>query len=150
MNREIETDAATLADLTFRLLSDCEQKENLLALKYELTIAEFRCLKYFNENEYINNKLIAAKMNLSPSRLTRIIDGLEEKGYLSREVNRSDRRNLKLYLTSRGVTFVAQLNSEYIRIHKEILDHISDTHHKPLIEAVSQLSVAMKKWLDEK
>ncbi len=150
MNREIETDAATLADLTFRLLADCEQKESLLAVKYGLTIAEFRCLRYFNENEYINNKLIAAKMSLSPSRLTRIIDGLEQKGYLSREVNRSDRRNLKLYLTSKGVSFVGQLNSDYVKIHKEILNHISNNHHKPLIDAVSQLSSAMKKWLEEK
>jgi DNA-binding MarR family transcriptional regulator len=52
----------------------------------------------FNTNEVVNNKLIAERMNLSPSRLTRIIDGLVQKGYITREINPSDRRNMKVAL----------------------------------------------------
>ena len=80
-------DASRLANLTFTLLSTCQQKESILAEQYGLTQSEFRCLKMFDKKETLNNKTIAKRMNLSASRLTRIIDGLVAKGYTEREIN---------------------------------------------------------------
>jgi DNA-binding MarR family transcriptional regulator len=72
-------EANQLADLTFKLLANCQEKEARLAEQYGLTQAEFRCLRLFGSKESSNNKAIAERMNLSPSRLTRIIDGLVKK-----------------------------------------------------------------------
>ena len=44
-------------------------------------------------------------MNLSPSRLTRIIDGLVQKEYIIREIDPNDRRNMKVSLSSQGSAF---------------------------------------------
>jgi DNA-binding MarR family transcriptional regulator len=144
---EMVKDASRLANLTFTLLSTCQQKEAILAEQYGLTQSEFRCLKMFDKKETINNKNIAKRMNLSASRLTRIIDGLVAKGYTEREINPSDRRNMDVNLSKKGVNLVQKLDLAYINIHKELLEDIEESQHKPLIYAMTNLLGAMERWL---
>ena len=139
--------ASKLADLTFKLLANCQEKEARLAENYGLTQSEFRCLRLFNKNDVLNNKQVAERMNLSPSRLTRIIDGLVAKGYIIRQIEPSDRRNMKVELSKRGKVIVQKLNDAYVNIHKEILEDIDRTQHKPLISAMENLLVALQKWI---
>ena len=144
---EMVKDASRLANLTFTLLSTCQQKEAILAEQYGLTQSEFRCLKMFDKKETINNKNIAKRMNLSASRLTRIIDGLVAKGYTEREINPSDRRNMDVNLSKKGVNLVQKLDLAYINIHKELLEDIEESQHKPLIYAMTNLLGATERWL---
>lgn len=139
--------ASKLADLTFTLLANCQEKEDRLAEQYGLTQAEFRCLRLFGRDETLNNKLIAERMKLSPSRLTRIIDGLVQKEYVTREINNEDRRNMKVSLSQKGKDLVEKLNQAYINIHREILEDIEETQHKPLISAMTNLLTALEKWI---
>src|SRR5512134_1663362 len=122
----METDqtAERLANLTFSLLANCQEKEERLAEIHGLTQAEFRCLRLFGSDESVNNKKIAERMSLSPSRLTRIIDGLVKKEYINREIDPADRRNMRVTLSRRGKLLVHQLNKAYVDIHDEILQDI--------------------------
>ena len=140
-------EAVQLADLTFKLLANCQEKEARLAEQHGLTQAEFRCLRLFGTEESSNNKQIAKRMNLSPSRLTRIIDGLVRKDYLIREIDPNDRRNMRVTLSKQGVLIVQQLNNAYINIHREILTDIDQVQHKPLITAMTHLLSALEKWI---
>ena len=140
-------EAVQLADLTFKLLANCQEKEARLAEQQGLTQAEFRCLRLFGTEESSNNKQIAKRMNLSPSRLTRIIDGLVRKNYLIREIDPNDRRNMKVTLSRQGILIVQQLNNAYVNIHKEILTDIDQVQHKPLITAMTHLLSALEKWI---
>ena len=139
--------AERLANLTFSLLANCQEKEERLAEIHHLTQAEFRCLRLFGTDETINNKKIAERMGLSPSRLTRIIDGLVGKDYISREIDPDDRRNMRVMLSRRGRHLVNQLNKAYVQIHDEILQDIEKSQHEPLITAMQHLLEALEKWL---
>ncbi len=139
--------ATQLADLTFKLLANCQEKEARLAENHGLTQSEFRCLRLFNKDDVLNNKQVAERMNLSPSRLTRIIDGLVAKGYITRQIEPSDRRNMKVTLSKRGKVITQKLNDAYVKIHKEILEDIDKSQHKPLINAMENLLVALQKWI---
>jgi len=139
--------AERLANLTFNLLANCQEKEIRLAELHNLTQAEFRCLRLFGTNEKLNNKQIAERMRLSPSRLTRIIDGLVIKEYINREIDPSDRRNMRVTLSRKGRQLVRQLNKAYIDIHNEILEDIDVSQHEPLITAMDHLLTALEKWL---
>lgn len=144
---ELNHNAEQLANLTFSLLANCQEKEIRLAEIHALTQAEFRCLRLFGTDENINNKKIAERMNLSPSRLTRIIDGLVNKEYIIREIDPNDRRNMRVCLSRRGQLLVQQLNKAYIEIHREILQDIDEEQHKPLITAMTHLLSALEKWI---
>ena len=139
--------AERLANLTFSLLANCQEKEVRLATIHNLTQAEFRCLRLFGTDESVNNKKIAERMNLSPSRLTRIIDGLVEKEYIIREIDPEDRRNMRVMLSKRGRQLVNQLNKAYVQIHNEILQDIETSQHEPLITAMQHLLGALENWL---
>lgn len=143
----LEANSSQLADLTFRLLTSCHEKEERLAKQYGLTQAEFRCLRQIHEREMVKNKDIAERMHLSASRLTRIIDGLVEKGYVKREIEPNDRRNMRLYLSEKGFAFVHNINSAYVDIHSQILQDIDSLQHRPLINAMTHLLSALERWI---
>jgi len=146
---ETNSTASRLANLTFSLLANCQEKEVHLAELHGLTQAEFRCLRLFGTDESLNNKTIAERMNLSPSRLTRIIDGLVKKKYIRRDIDPNDRRNMKVNLSKKGKALVQQLNKAYVDIHEEILMDIDPSQHEQLIIAMTHLLEALEKWLEK-
>jgi DNA-binding MarR family transcriptional regulator len=123
--------AERLADLTFSLLARCQEKEAWFAEKHRLYQAEFKCLRLFGSDESLNNKQLAKRMNLSPSRLTRIIDGLVYKGYMTKEIDQSDRRNMRIFLSRRGKILTNKLNKAFIDLHSEILQDIDVASTSP-------------------
>ncbi|MBL7994320.1 MarR family transcriptional regulator [bacterium] len=147
--QELHDDAVQLAELTFNLLEGCHEKEARLAKKHGLSPAEFRCLRLFGLTEKSSNKKIAERMNLSPSRLSRVLDGLVSKGYMTRKIDEEDRRNMMVSLSRKGVQIVENLNIDYTRIHQEILNNIEQAQHKNLIRGMSSLLTALNKWMDE-
>jgi DNA-binding MarR family transcriptional regulator len=141
--------AERLADLTFSLLARCQEKEAWLAEEHGLFQAEFKCLRLFGSNETLNNKEMAKRMNLSPSRLTRIIDRLVQKGYMHREIDQNDRRNMSVFLSRRGKILTNKLNKAFIDIHYEILQDIDLSQHESLIIAMEHLLSAVEEWLQK-
>ena len=141
--------AERLANLTFNLLARCQEKEAWLAEAHGLFLAEFRCLRLFGSDESLNNTQISKRMKLSPSRLTRIIDTLVQKGYMKREIEQYDRRNMRVFLSRRGKILTNKLNKAFVDFHSEILKDIDVSQHEPLIVAMGHLQSAMEKWLQK-
>lgn len=141
--------AVSLANLTFNLLVRCQEKEAWLAKKHGLYQAEFKCLRLFDASESLNNKQISKRMNLSPSRLTRVIDGLVKKEYMRREISPNDRRAMKITLSNKGKILTTNLNKDFIDIHYEILHDIDASQHDSLITAMEHLHRAIEKWLEK-
>jgi DNA-binding MarR family transcriptional regulator len=141
--------AEHLANLTFNLLARCQEKEAWLAEKHGLFQAEFKCLRLIGSEKSLNNKQISKRMKLSPSRSTRIIDTLVQKGYMKREIEQSDRRNMSLFLSRRGKILTNKLNKAFIEIHSEILKDIDVSQHESLITAMGNLNSAVEKWLQK-
>jgi len=148
-HKVIDKDAKEFADLTFELIINSQEKENKLAFNYGLTQAELRCLRYFNTDEIINNKAIADRMNLSPSRLTRIIDGLVKKRLVIRELNTEDRRYMKVSLSESGSSLLKQINESYLNIHKDILRSLNPAQHKQVINTLKNLVDSLEKWISK-
>ncbi|MCW8803519.1 MAG: MarR family transcriptional regulator [Ignavibacteriaceae bacterium] len=146
--REIQK-AESLANITFNLLVRCQEKEARLAEAHKLLEAEFKCFRIMGSEENLNNNELAKRMRLSPGRITRIIDGLVEKGYMQRKIDQADRRNMILSLSKRGKNLTNKLTSAYIQIHKEILQEIDVSQHKSLLTAMEQLHSAVERWLQK-
>ena len=141
--------AELLGNLIFEILPICKKKETELADEHGLFQAEFKCLRLFGSDESLNNKEIAKRMRLSPSRLTRVMDGLVKKGYMKRKIDNSDRRNMKLSLSRRGKNLTNKLNDAFIEIHSEILQDIDISQHESLITNMEHLHSAVEKWLQK-
>ncbi|MDH3269277.1 MAG: MarR family transcriptional regulator, partial [Ignavibacteria bacterium] len=65
--------AQLLGNLIFEILPICQKKETELADEHGLLPTEFKCLRLMGSEGSLNNKDIAERMNLSASRITRIM-----------------------------------------------------------------------------
>ena len=142
-------EAEALANLTFSLLARCQEKESRLAESHNLLEAEFKCFRIMSSEDSLNNKDIAKRMKLSPGRVTRIMDGLVEKGYMEREIDKDDRRNMVITLSRKGKILAHKINGAYVKIHQEILRDIDTSQHKALIIAMEHLHAAVERWLEK-
>lgn len=140
--------AAQLADLVFQLLADCHEKENRIAARHNLSPAEFRCLRAFRGLESVSNKDIAQKMNLTPGRLSRILDGLAAKNYVIRKEDSHDRRNVVVSLSSKGKNLVTSLEEDYLNAHADILRRLNMPHEN-LVQGMGEFLTAVRDWLEK-
>ena len=148
-NINIEDNAERLGNLIFEIIPICEEKETSIADKHGLLHAELKCLRLFGVNERLNNKEIAERMHLSPSRLTRIIDRLVKKEYMIREIDKSDRRNMKLSLSRKGKILSNKLYNEFVDVHTEILKGIDNSKHESLLDTMRHLNTAVEGWMQK-
>jgi len=58
---------------------------------------------------------------------------MEEKGYLNREINKSNRRKVTVTLTEKGQEAIAEASVEYNRILGEIISRLGDDNAKELV-----------------
>src|SRR3990167_3182663 len=94
--------SSQIAELTFQLLANCQEKEERLAGQFGITAAEFRTLRMFRDEPQLTVKVLVERVGLSGSRLSRILEALEEKGYLGRSIDSQDRRSIDVSLTPKG------------------------------------------------
>lgn len=135
-----------MADVTFRLLDQCQEKQEKIARSLGLTVAEFRLLRSFKGEAVLGVGELARRMELSNSRLTRILDGLVEKDVVTREVSRQDRRVIMVELTPRGDEIQRLLSERYLKTHQDILELLPEGAVESVITAMEKLAEAMNEW----
>jgi DNA-binding MarR family transcriptional regulator len=144
-----QTSAAEVADLTFRLLAGCQQKEERIAQQFGLTVAEFRVLRAFRASRSRHVKDVIGDVGLGASSFSRVAASLEAKGFLVRSIEPEDRRSVRVSLTAKGSTLSQRLESRYVEMHEEILKGIPAELHHSLVQALEQLFHSLDHWLHE-
>ncbi|MCK6615511.1 MAG: MarR family transcriptional regulator [Ignavibacteriaceae bacterium] len=141
--------AEQLAELTYKILDSCHRKEEMRVRQFHLTQAEFRCLRLIHVSQSINSKVVAERMCLSPSRCTRIINSLVQKGFVERHEEPNDRRNMRLSLTLDGDDFLKYIHHQYLDLHREVLSTLSPHERAGVLHAMVLLFSRIDTWLAE-
>lgn len=100
----------------------------------DLSLVEFMALKAANENNNLPIQEIGSTINFTKSGATRIIDRLENKGYVKRERSPLDGRVCCVPVTEKGAQVVSKIMKEKTRdlgemlkdLEPEMLDQIKD------------------------
>jgi len=140
--------AQKMADLTFRLLDQCQAKQERIAENLGLTVAEFKILRAFEGNRTVTMGDLTRRAELSSSRMTRILDGMVKKKIVTRQAAADDRRVIEATLTERGVAIHRTLTDRHVRTHEEILRHLPPGTGPSVIVALEKLGEALKEWQD--
>lgn len=141
-----ESLAEAMADLTCELARTCNDKENYFASLFNLTPAEFKCLRLFSKTNSLTIKTISVLMNLTPGRITHILTSLEKKKFVKRKADPYDKRNVIVSLTSNSEPFLKNLNASHIKLHEDILSNIEQGKRAELIKSMKMLINALKTW----
>ena len=141
--------AEELANITFKLKKICNEKESYFAHQFKLTAMEFRCLKYLKDSEYLIVKDLAHNMNLTPSRVTRLITSLEEKKLILRKLDMEDRRNVRVMINPKNKDFVDEMDRKHIELHAEILANMPAKKIDQSIDAIQSLYDVFEEWSEK-
>ena len=87
--------------------------EDNLKERIGISLNECLCLCAVQEG-FCEPATIARQLNLSPSRLSRILDNMECKELITRAINKSNRRNITVTSTEKGTELLAMLDASDI------------------------------------
>ena len=76
------------------------------------------------DNIKIKMSELANKIGISTQSLSRMVKGLEEKGYLRREVDEEDRRNTFVCFTVKGKELSDEIHDKFLKLFKSVTQHI--------------------------
>lgn len=142
--------AKSMAELTCRLSKVCSEKDSYLASMFNLTPAEFRCLKLFSNTSQLSIKALGRELNLSPGRITHILTSLEKKGFITRKLDPSDKRNVLVDITAKCKPFIKNLDECHTEVHKEILKIIDPCERDCILGAMEAVVSAIGEWSKSK
>lgn len=118
----------------------CEEK--VLKNIGELGLKEFHTLDTIasttkNKTNTANN--IASILNITPGTLTTNLDRLISKGYISKEKDENDKRQVKILLTSSGINIRRKRELAHKKIINSALAHLSTTEKVALVNALNKI-----------
>lgn len=99
----------TILDLIYELKKKCTQRDEEFFNATEITQAEYNMFLCLRNCKHFNSYSVAEKMQLSLSRVSRIIDKMVNKDFLSRTTNKLDRRAIDIKITEKGKEIMNQI-----------------------------------------
>ena len=113
-----------------------------------LTLGDYQVLVYLSEADDQSMRMcdLADRLQLSPSGLTRRLDGLVSAGLVTREPSTHDRRVMKAQLTDAGFEALRQAAPHHVAsVRRHIFDHLDDSQ----VEAMASIFAAISAGLSE-
>jgi DNA-binding MarR family transcriptional regulator len=117
------------------------EQEEALVEAHGITDADYGVLVQLSEAEDRRLRMcdLAQQMRMSPSGLTRRIDALARRGFVSRETSPSDRRVMLAVLTDDGLAKLrAAAPTHVAAVRRSLFDHLSDEQVQRLGELIGQ------------
>jgi DNA-binding MarR family transcriptional regulator len=113
---------ATNLEQAFRHL---EQVYERLIAPTGLTLLEWYVLRALYEQDGLTASHLAALVCRHPSSMTAVLDRMEEKGLLRRQIDAADRRVVHVFLTERGRAFRPQVEAVAAHLDRVITESLS-------------------------
>ena len=141
--------AEKMSYLTCELARTCNEKENHFASMFNLTPAEFKCLRLFKDSKTLTIKDITKKVALTPGRITHILTSLEAKKFVVRRIDEADKRNVIVDLTPKSAPFIQNLNASHVKLHDEIIRKIKPDMRETVLISMEKVIDALNNWNEE-
>ncbi len=113
-------------------------QKNISLIVNDITIDQCLVLIVLNNNENFSQKEIADLIFKDNASITRIIELMVKKDYLTRTIHQADRRKFQIKLTEKGLKTIDLLTPAIKKNRKTALDGLS-------IEEINQLDKILNK-----
>ena len=134
-----------LFTLMIMVVKHCSLSEEKIRKEFKLSLAEYNGLLALENGEKVLCNVFSKKMGLSPSRGSRVINRLIDKGYLRGNRLLNDKRGLIVSLSRKGKAIKAKLAQRMSECERKILKHLSAKKRKEVKEALRILAEVMAK-----
>jgi DNA-binding MarR family transcriptional regulator len=142
---ELDTDPMAMMGRLMRIAKYMETKVADLHKKYDLKLGEFDVLATLRRSgkpyRLTPSELIDTMM-LTSGAMTNRLDKLENKGLISREHSKEDRRSVTVQLTQDGLVLIDKLIEEHADVQKSLVKSMTAAQKK-------QANQLLKAWLSQ-
>lgn len=104
-----------------------------------LTAAQARLLLFLNRFPGEKQGFYAERLEVEPITLTRLVDRMEDAGWLERRPDPNDRRANLLYLTEKSHEVVKGLRSTVEHLFEEVLDGLGANERTSLLQLLERI-----------
>jgi DNA-binding MarR family transcriptional regulator len=118
--------------------------DNELQTEHGLSLGEYEVLVHLSEEPGSSLRMtdLASRLHLSPSGITRRIDGLEKAGLVERQRCPSDRRGSNAVLTPEGLKRLRAAAPTHVRgVRAHFIDQLSEQQIANLASALATVQV---------
>jgi DNA-binding MarR family transcriptional regulator len=140
----IDYQSQKLEDLITEIVLCCKERTSFLSKKFDIPEAELRCLMLFGEERYLTAKGISQKLDVAKSRVTKIINGLVQKGLVESIDDPKDARIKLIGLTSKGQKKSRELGGVTKDLHQKLLLELEPEQRKMVISCLEILRASME------
>jgi DNA-binding MarR family transcriptional regulator len=142
---ELDTDPMAMMGRLMRIAKYMETKVADLHKEYDLKLGEFDVLATLRRSgkpyRLTPSELIDTMM-LTSGAMTNRLDKLENKGLISREHSKEDRRSVTVQLTQDGLVLIDKLIEEHADVQKSLVKSMTAAQKK-------QANQLLKVWLSQ-
>jgi DNA-binding MarR family transcriptional regulator len=110
--------------------------EDELFARFDLTAQQYNALRLLKgaRPDTMPTLLLADRLVSRAPDITRMIDRLEERGLVSRERQKEDRRVVRVGITAAGLTLLKEIAGPLAECHNRQLGHLSASELKKLAD----------------
>ena len=106
----------------------------------DITLEQYVVLYNLMDQDGINQKSLSFKVDKDQATLARILDILENKGYVVRRTTEKDRRAFLVYITDAGKLRVKDIARRLGVVHDEIVEGIPAERVDLFVELIKQMN----------
>lgn len=112
-----------------------------------ISLPQFRLLAFLSDGEWAASA-VADWLAVSRPSVTALVDGLVEKGWVTREHSPTDRRRVLHHLTDAGRSRVEAASQSLVERLDGLLEHLDDEETQQVLDGFALLHVAMQRARD--
>lgn len=106
----------------------------------DITLEQYVVLYNLVDQDGINQKSLSHKVDKDQATLARILDILENRGYVVRRTTEKDRRAFLVFITKEGKNKVKEITRRLGMVHKEIVEGIPSDRVDLFVELIKQMN----------
>ena len=145
----LQYQAQRLQDLIAEMLKCCEDRKVYESERFGMPYSELKVLMLFDGERYLTVKGIAQKLEVAKSRVTKLIEGLRNKGLVEQIDDPKDARVKLISLTPEGQRKAGEIGELQRELHRKILLQMDAEERKGLLSFLELLRSAMEAAKEE-
>ena len=142
----LEQDAQKLNTLLMELIKRYQFRDRSQICCMGVSVSQCHALMTIAERGSLSMRELAAKLFLTISTMTRIVDQLVKKKLVVRHPDARDRRQVLVEATDKGKEVLKEIDNAMINTQEGILSKLSSQEREVVIKAVAELTQALQAW----
>lgn len=140
----LEQDAQNLNSILIDLMKRYQYRDRSQICCHGLSVSQCYALMTIKERGPLAMRELAAKLFLTISTMTRIVDQLVKKKLVLRHPYEKDRRVILVEATKEGEEVLKIIQESLLATQKQILSRLSPQEREVILKALSELSQAIQ------